>query len=97
MNTASSNSSGGIGFAGALTCIFAAAKVFGFSNMSWLWVFSPIWIAAGIVVAILVIGFLIISGIELYESRQIRKRRKQRELRGAYVPRSRKRSRFNRG
>jgi fatty acid desaturase len=48
----------GIGFVGALTLLFAAAKLFGFSNMSWWWVFSPLWIAALATLAILLLAFL---------------------------------------
>lgn len=32
----------------ALSLIFAAAKVFGFINWSWLWVFSPMLITLGL-------------------------------------------------
>jgi len=32
----------------ALSLIFTAAKVFGFINWSWLWVFSPMLIALGL-------------------------------------------------
>jgi hypothetical protein len=37
-----------------LTVIFFALKVAGTTTMSWLWVFSPIWISWGLVIIIVV-------------------------------------------
>lgn len=48
-------SSNGIGLGGILTIIFVLAKLFGVINWSWLWVFSPLWIGAGIMLSILAI------------------------------------------
>lgn len=49
-----------VGFLGLLTLIFAAAKVFGLTAMSWLWVFSPLWIGIPVVLVtiFLVVMFL---------------------------------------
>ena len=44
-NNTSSGSSGGIGFAGALTILFVALKLTGVIDWSWWWVLSPIWIS----------------------------------------------------
>lgn len=56
--------------ASVLTVVFAAAKVFGFSQMSWLWVLSPIWITFGLVLAVLTIALLALGGIALFEHHQ---------------------------
>ncbi len=50
---------GGIGLAGLLTVVFVIFKLLGKLDWSWWWVFSPIWISWGIVLAILfVVGIL---------------------------------------
>ena len=41
---------GGIGFTGLLTIVFIALKLLGFITWSWVWVLSPIWIDAFLVV-----------------------------------------------
>lgn len=38
------NSSGGIGFTGALTIAFIVLKLTGVIDWPWLWVLSPLWI-----------------------------------------------------
>lgn len=51
----------GIGFVGALQLIFIAFKILGYIEWSWLWVLSPTWIYAAIVVIlalIITIGML---------------------------------------
>lgn len=56
------HSKGGIGLAGILTIIFVIAKLGGWINWSWWWVFSPLWISASIALGILAlvgIGFLL--------------------------------------
>lgn len=57
----SSTSSGGIGFVGLLTILFIGLKLTGYINWSWWWVLSPLWISAGLVVAILLIVFLVVG------------------------------------
>jgi hypothetical protein len=42
-----------------LTLVFAAAKVFGFINWSWLWVLSPLWISLGFVIGVFLLVLLI--------------------------------------
>lgn len=42
-----------IGFVGMLTILFVGLKLGGFIAWSWLWVLSPLWITAAIVVAAL--------------------------------------------
>ena len=37
-----------------LTLMFAAAKLFKFSTMSWLWVFSPLWIPTAIALVLII-------------------------------------------
>ena len=46
---------GGIGFTGLLTIVFIVLKLLGFITWSWIWVLSPIWIEAIIVVLLLVV------------------------------------------
>lgn len=56
MTTKTNQSSGGIGFVGLLTILFIALKLTGYIAWSWLWVLSPIWITAILVVAIVIIA-----------------------------------------
>lgn len=53
------NSSGGIGFFGILTIVFIILKLCKVISWSWLWVLSPIWIGA-IIVIILIIAYLLL-------------------------------------
>lgn len=53
MSAQSSSSSGGIGFAGALTLLFIGLKLGHVIDWSWWWVLSPIWIGFCIVGALL--------------------------------------------
>ena len=55
---ANQTSGGGIGFCGLLTIVFIVLKLCGVIAWSWLWVLSPIWITASIV-----IGLLLFIGI----------------------------------
>ena len=54
------NTSGGIGFVGLLTICFIVLKLIGIINWSWLWVISPIWISA-IIVIVLAIIFIVVE------------------------------------
>ena len=47
---------GGIGFCGLLQLAFIVLKLCGVIKWSWLWVLSPVWITAGIVVLLLVLS-----------------------------------------
>lgn len=51
-----SSSSGGIGFCGLLTVLFIALKLTGYINWSWLWVVSPLWIKAVLVLILAVLA-----------------------------------------
>lgn len=55
MLTQSKSSSGGIGFAGALTVLFIGLKLTHNIDWSWWWVLSPLWIGAAFVILILII------------------------------------------
>ena len=46
---------GGIGFTGLLTIVFIVLKLLGFITWSWVWVLSPIWIEAILVVLLLTV------------------------------------------
>jgi hypothetical protein len=45
-----------IGFMGLLTLLFIGLKLGGVIAWSWLWVLSPLWITAAIVVALFVLA-----------------------------------------
>lgn len=59
MNNNNNVSGGGIGFAGLLTIVFIVLKLCKIINWSWVWVLSPIWISAALVVLILIILLII--------------------------------------
>lgn len=59
MNNTSSQSSGGIGFAGLLTIAFIVLKLTNNITWSWWWVLSPIWISISLLVIILIIAGII--------------------------------------
>ena len=46
---------GGIGFFGMLTLIFVVAKITGYIDWSWFWVFSPVIFSLGFAMTFLVI------------------------------------------
>ena len=51
--------SGGIGFTGLLTIVFIVLKLLGIITWSWVWVLSPIWIEAILVIVLLVVVLLV--------------------------------------
>ena len=51
---------GGLGIVSVLTIVFIVLKLLGVIQWSWIWVLSPIWISAVIVVA--VFSVLLIGG-----------------------------------
>lgn len=53
------NNSSGIGFCGLLTIVFIVLKLVGVIKWSWLWVLSPLWILALIIIVLLVIAWFI--------------------------------------
>lgn len=53
------NSNGGIGFVGLLTIAFIVLKLLKVISWSWLWVFSPLWIAALLIIIIIIIYILL--------------------------------------
>ena len=56
---ASESGAGRIGFVGLLTLLFIALKLTHVIHWKWLWVLSPLWIVASVVLAIFVIVFVI--------------------------------------
>lgn len=56
------STSGGIGFAGALTIVFIALKLTHHIDWSWWWVLSPLWISTLIwlIVAIVILGMAVL-------------------------------------
>lgn len=65
MSNSSNSSSGGIGFVGLLTIVFITLKLLGKISWSWWWVLSPIWIATGVVLALIVASLLVCVILEL--------------------------------
>jgi len=59
MSESSSSASGGIGFAGLLTCIFITLKLLGKIEWSWWWVLSPVWISILVTIVILIICLIL--------------------------------------
>ena len=51
--------SGGIGIAGILTIIFVVLKLVGVISWPWIWVLSPIWIMALLVIGAIVIAVIV--------------------------------------
>lgn len=58
MERNNNKSSGGIGFVGLLQLSFIILKLCGVIKWSWLWVLSPMWISAILILLILLIIFL---------------------------------------
>jgi len=50
---------GGIGFIGGLTLLFIALKLCKVIKWSWLWVLSPLWATAGLVIILLILGIIL--------------------------------------
>lgn len=74
----SSAAGGGIGFVGLLTIAFIILKLCGVINWSWWWVLSPLWISAGLVIAVLLIIGIICLIAYLVQRRHAKKISKRR-------------------
>ena len=59
------NGGGGIGCVGVLTICFIVLKVLDLIDWSWLWVFSPVWIALSLVLLVAIFALLVIVGAAL--------------------------------
>ena len=51
---------GGLGIVSVLTIVFIVLKLLGVIQWSWIWVFSPIWISA--VIVVVVFSVILIGG-----------------------------------
>jgi hypothetical protein len=51
--------SSGIGFTGLLTLLFIGLKLTGNITWSWVWVLSPLWISALVVLVILLVAIIV--------------------------------------
>lgn len=60
--TATATARGGVSGAVLLTIVFFIAKVTGYINWDWIWVFAPLWISFGM----FVVFVLIIMGLALF-------------------------------
>ena len=66
MSSANNNTSnGGIGFVGLLTVAFVVLKLCNVIDWSWWWVLSPVWIAAGVVMVLVVIVLAIAAVVHI--------------------------------
>lgn len=50
---------GGIGFVGLLTIVFIVLKLCGVISWGWIWVLSPLWIPAIVLVMIIVVLWIV--------------------------------------
>jgi fatty acid desaturase len=73
MSEKSKGNGHGIGFVGALTIAFIVLKLTKVISWSWVWVLSPIWISAAIVVLFILVGCILI----LVEERKNEARQKE--------------------
>lgn len=62
----SENSSGGVGFFGALTILFIALKLLDKIDWSWWWVLSPSLIPLGILLIIIIVCLFIVFITEVF-------------------------------
>ena len=60
----SNNSSGGIGFFGLSTVLFAGLKLTNYINWSWWWVLSPLWMPTALALVIFIIMFIVAKMID---------------------------------
>ena len=67
------------GFLGALTLLLVAAKLWGKTSISWIWVLSPLWLGLiiGLLVAFSIIFVFVLAGctkivIEEYKKKKIK-------------------------
>lgn len=70
----SQQSSGGLGFAGALALLFIGLKLGGVVGWSWWWVLAPIWIPAAIAGVVMIVLGLLWVGFDQAEKRDRRRR-----------------------
>lgn len=59
MERKNSGASASVGFSGFLTIAFIVLKLMGVIDWSWLWVLSPLWIEAAIILVIVVVFYII--------------------------------------
>ncbi len=59
--TTSAGTSGGIGFSGILTIVFIVLKLLGKIDWPWVWVLSPLWISAALVIVVIIVAFIIFN------------------------------------
>lgn len=57
-NNKTKTSGGGIGFCGLLTIAFIVLKLLGKITWSWVWVLSPLWICALLIIVLTIIVVL---------------------------------------
>lgn len=78
--SSNSNSSGGIGFLGALFLLFLGLKLGGVIDWSWWWVTAPIWGVFALGVVILLVAALISGIVAMVSMHPLRTSRIERRL-----------------
>ena len=61
MNENNTTASGGVGFVGLLTLIFITLKLLHVIDWRWVWVLSPVWIMAGIMVIFGLVACVVVA------------------------------------
>lgn len=64
------NRQSGVGFLGFLTLIFITLKLTDAIEWPWIWVLSPLWLPATVILFILFLGFIIFSTRESQKTRK---------------------------
>lgn len=60
----------GIGFGSILFIVFLVLKLCNVINWSWWWVTAPLWIPFGVVLIVMVIGFLLLGIASYFENKR---------------------------
>lgn len=55
------NITGGVNFTGLLTIVFIVLKLLNVIEWSWVWVLSPIWISAALIVLYLLVMIILVA------------------------------------
>jgi membrane protein YdbS with pleckstrin-like domain len=71
-----STAKGGVGVTGLLGVAFIVLKLVGVINWSWLWVLSPFWVTAALVILLLII-YVVLSVIDETRKERARERRRK--------------------
>lgn len=65
----------GLSFSSLLTVLFIGLKLTGHIEWSWLWVLSPIWIPAGLLLGIALLSLIVFTVLAVLKKRRRRNRK----------------------